>query len=251
MNITNEPKDKYQHLIDKGYTTNQIAEEMKVSWSSIKRRFRELGLRTTHWKPPLNIKKEALEKMVSQNYSTHRMARELGCSQGAIKHWLKKWGMKTNAKWTIDRKNLRLEIESGYKTCSKCHIKKPLTKENFYMRSKGIFHYWCKECNDKISLQKQTERKRKCVEYKGGKCIICGYNKYLGSLDFHHVDPAKKDYNISNLDTYSLEVLQRELDKCLLVCRNCHGEIHGGLVPKETLLKKMVSPPGIGPGSKN
>jgi hypothetical protein len=65
---------------------------------------------------------------------------------------------------------------------------------------------------------------------KGGKCVFCGYNKYIGSLDFHHTNPNEKKYSISDLRTYSFDTLKIELDKCILVCRNCHGELHGGLI---------------------
>lgn len=71
--------------------------------------------------------------------------------------------------------------------------------------------------------------KKECIEYKGGKCYICGYNKYQGSLDFHHINPKDKDFTISG-GTKSFESLKQELDKCILVCRNCHSEIHAGLI---------------------
>jgi hypothetical protein len=70
--------------------------------------------------------------------------------------------------------------------------------------------------------------KRQCIEYKGGKCVICGYNKCPDALDFHHVNPDEKDFNISG-GTKSFESLKPELDKCILVCANCHREIHAGI----------------------
>ena len=71
--------------------------------------------------------------------------------------------------------------------------------------------------------------KKKLVEYKGGKCKCCGYNKYIGNLTFHHLDPMKKDITISGT-TISFEKLKNEVDKCELVCHNCHGEIHAGMI---------------------
>lgn len=75
------------------------------------------------------------------------------------------------------------------------------------------------------------ETKLKCVEYKGGKCILCGYNRCVFSLDFHHLNPEEKEFAISG-NLKSFESLKSELDKCILVCRNCHGEIHAGLHPE-------------------
>lgn len=82
--------------------------------------------------------------------------------------------------------------------------------------------------------------KLKCISYKGGECQICGYKKSIRSLTFHHVHPEEKSFGISG-GTKSFEKLKPELDKCILVCTNCHGEIHDGLIDQEyieSLLKK-------------
>lgn len=68
----------------------------------------------------------------------------------------------------------------------------------------------------------------KMVEYKGGKCEICGYNKCIEALEFHHINPKEKDFSISG-GTKSFNTLKPELDKCILVCANCHREIHSGI----------------------
>ena len=70
--------------------------------------------------------------------------------------------------------------------------------------------------------------KKRLIEYKGGKCQICGYNKCQDALEFHHLDPSKKDYNVSG-GTKSFNTLKSEVDKCILVCANCHREIHCGI----------------------
>jgi len=69
------------------------------------------------------------------------------------------------------------------------------------------------------------------VNYKGGKCQFCGYSKYIGALDFHHIDPKTKKFSLSMDQMYrSWELTLKELDKCVIVCSNCHREIHGGLI---------------------
>lgn len=78
--------------------------------------------------------------------------------------------------------------------------------------------------------QKQTrlKKKRKLVEMKGGGCEICGYCKCMYALQFHHTDPSKKLFNLTYRDISSIkwsEVL-KELDKCQLLCANCHAESH-------------------------
>jgi restriction endonuclease S subunit len=71
--------------------------------------------------------------------------------------------------------------------------------------------------------------KVKLVEYKGGKCQICDYNKSINALQFHHLNPNEKDFTISG-KSLSFERLKNEVDKCVLVCSNCHSEIHEGII---------------------
>jgi 5-methylcytosine-specific restriction endonuclease McrA len=77
-----------------------------------------------------------------------------------------------------------------------------------------------------------AKRRRKvksmAIEYKGGKCQVCGYNKYPGALDLHHV--GDKKFGIADKGyTRSWEKVKTELDKCILVCANCHREIEAGI----------------------
>ena len=73
----------------------------------------------------------------------------------------------------------------------------------------------------------RREVKLECIKYKGGECIRCGYNKCPAALIFHHPDPNEKDFGLSsNGISRSFEKSKSELDKCVLVCSNCHAEIH-------------------------
>ncbi len=72
--------------------------------------------------------------------------------------------------------------------------------------------------------------KQKALDYKGGECICCGYNVHPGVLDFHHVDQSSKEFAIGSKGyTRSWEKVKQELDKCILVCANCHREIELGV----------------------
>ena len=65
------------------------------------------------------------------------------------------------------------------------------------------------------------------VEYKGGKCQQCGYNRCIDALEFHHIDPSKKDFNVSQRGyTRSWKRVVEELEKCIMLCANCHRELH-------------------------
>jgi len=66
--------------------------------------------------------------------------------------------------------------------------------------------------------------KKTLVEYMGGKCCLCGYNRCLNSLDFHHV--KEKNLSIGRNISRQLEDLMEECDLCVLLCKNCHYEVH-------------------------
>ena len=88
----------------------------------------------------------------------------------------------------------------------------------------------CKKCRAEAVQRKREKLKKDAVKYKGGKCQICGYDKCDGALEFHHIDPSQKDFGIASKGyTRSWEKVKEELDKCILVCANCHREIHFGI----------------------
>ena len=68
--------------------------------------------------------------------------------------------------------------------------------------------------------------KVKAVEYKGGRCEKCGYDKNIAAMEFHHKNPLEKDFGIGSGCTMGWIKLKRELDKCSLLCANCHREEH-------------------------
>jgi len=112
------------------------------------------------------------------------------------------------------------------KNCPRCKTEKPLT--DFYnRRSKEGGSVYCKPCTIEQTVERQRKFKEQCVQYKGGKCEKCGYDKYVGALEFHHKDSNQKDFTIANarLTSFS-DKIKKELDKCEILCSNCHRETH-------------------------
>ena len=81
------------------------------------------------------------------------------------------------------------------------------------------------------AVAKQRRKiKTMAIEYKGGRCQVCGYKKYQGALDLHHLNHNDKEFGIGDKGyTRSWEKVKAELDKCVLVCANCHREIEAGV----------------------
>ena len=76
--------------------------------------------------------------------------------------------------------------------------------------------------------ERGLKRKIELINYKGGKCEKCGYDKNIASLQFHHKEPEKKEIklDIRNISSHNMKVLYNEVDKCMLLCANCHAETH-------------------------
>lgn len=78
------------------------------------------------------------------------------------------------------------------------------------------------------AVQKRRKKIRSmAVDYTGGQCENCGYGRCIDALEFHHTDPTKKDFSISEKGyTRSWAVVTKGLDKCIMLCANCHREVH-------------------------
>jgi 5-methylcytosine-specific restriction endonuclease McrA len=97
----------------------------------------------------------------------------------------------------------------------------------------------CKRCVAEAVTRRHQKLRRILVEEAGGRCAVCGYDRCIYNLHFHHVHPAAKAFEMSTAAGKSLTTYRDEAKKCVLVCANCHGEIETGL---------MRSPP---PGTRH
>lgn len=136
-------------------------------------------------------------------------------------------------------------------TCSpfKKHNTKDITKPlSEYSRINGkhqSYSDWSQERKSRMIKNIQNrrfKRKLELVKELGNKCQICGYNKNLAALEFHHINPKEKKFDLSirHIASYSWEKIQQELKKCQLLCSNCHAEYHHPQC-------KLVSPEGLEP----
>ena len=86
-----------------------------------------------------------------------------------------------------------------------------------------------KICGSCRVSKRRRKIKQMAIEYKGERCLICGYDKCVNALSFHHLNESEKEFGISSLGhTRSWERVKKELDKCVLLCSNCHAEVHSG-----------------------
>lgn len=127
---------------------------------------------------------------------------------------------------------LRKEGKS-YKTIAKeLNCKKSLV--SYHCRANGLGGEKTEKLEDEERKSRNYERvkshrqkvKEKAISYKGNHCEKCGYDKCSWAFDFHHLDKNKKDFTLSSCLTLSWDKIKKELDKCIMICANCHRELH-------------------------
>ncbi len=104
------------------------------------------------------------------------------------------------------------------KLCAKEYIRKEVTSSPTY----------CLNC---LRHKHKWAAKALAIDYKGGCCTVCGYCRCSAALEFHHINPEEKELELTTktLSTYSLDTIEQELRKCVLLCANCHRELHAAL----------------------
>jgi hypothetical protein len=102
----------------------------------------------------------------------------------------------------------------------------------FHRYSQGTRgHRWrCKRCVGEAVTRRHQRIKKILVAEAGGCCAVCGYDRCMVNLHFHHVDPREKAFSVSVSTGKALAAYRAEAEKCVLVCANCHGEIEAGLI---------------------
>jgi endogenous inhibitor of DNA gyrase (YacG/DUF329 family) len=123
--------------------------------------------------------------------------------------------------------NVNKNVKSDqFIVCAQCGKSFNPTKQNLKKAK-----FCSTKCKNIFGVEQWRIRtKFKAMDYKGGKCIKCGYDKYSEVLEFHHRDPSQKEFGIGHKGiTRSWENLKKELDKCDLYCANCHRELHANL----------------------
>jgi hypothetical protein len=140
----------------------------------------------------------------------------------------------------LDEEFFKICLEE-IKECTKCKVEKDVNK--FYFKDKLQIRRtsWCSDCMNASVKIAHNNRKSEFVEYKGGCCQICSYNKCNAALDFHHINPNEKELKFDKISSWAFERARPELDKCVLLCSNCHREVHNGVHDHIDLNKLNVS----------
>ena len=167
--------------------------------------------------PRGGIDRAALEDMVARGLSMRRMARELGVSLATLRHWMARHGLRSVA-YVRSTGSGPPKPRTLARVCQRHGI------TTFTLHNSG--GYRCKRCNSDAVSARRRKVKRTLVDEAGGRCSVCGYNRCVAALEFHHLDPSQKAFALSRQGvTRAIAEARTEASKCVLLCANCHAEV--------------------------
>jgi hypothetical protein len=166
------------------------------------------------------IAREELRALVVGGATVVEMAESLDRSTSTIRYWLRRYELRT-----VNPRGPRKRRGRGSRFATFECQRHGVTE--FILEGRG--YYRCKRCRAVAVAKRRRTVKRQLVEEAGGACALCGYRRWIGALQFHHVDPRRKKFHIGQHSySRSLARSRAEARKCVLLCANCHSEVEGG-----------------------
>jgi transposase/5-methylcytosine-specific restriction endonuclease McrA len=228
-------KQPLELLLGEGLSVERIAKRFGKDPSTVSYWMNKHGLVSPYREKHAakgGIERERLEGLVNAGMTIAEIATEVGLSKGTARHWLRRYGLRTQNGRGRRRhggapaaRAVRAARAAGQLT-----VVMPCARHGeteFVLEDRG--YYRCKRCRVDAVVRHRRKIKARLVEEAGGRCCVCGYDRYVGALQFHHVDPDDKLYEVSQYGvTLSVEAARAEATKCVLLCANCHAEVETG-----------------------
>lgn len=165
-----------------------------------------------------SIDRAVLEELVARDLTIRAMAAELDRSPTTVRHWLGRYGLTTSER-----------ARSAHGRYAKRRVDRCTDhgEGHFIVHRDGSAS--CARCKAEAVSRWRRRAKRALVAEAGGACVLCGYDRCMAALEFHHRDPATKRFALGGRGlARSMDVLRAEASKCVLLCSNCHAEVEAG-----------------------
>jgi len=216
-----------EDCLAKGMSLEAIGERAGKHPSTVSHWLKKYGLEacgSARHAPNGNVDGERLRALVEQGISIRGIGEELGVGYSTIRYWLKRLDLETER--SVRRKVGEAAREAGFRKAYLRCSKHGHTV--FFERPDGGFR--CAKCNTAAVSERRRQVKRQLVEEAGGKCRLCGFDEHPAALQFHHRDPATKEFHLSHGGmTRGIGRMRAEARKCVLLCANCHALVEAGV----------------------
>jgi transposase len=216
-------RDRLARWLDEGLSLREIGSHAGMHPGTVGYWVQRHGLAANgraRYSPKGGLERDALQRAVDAGMTQRELAVEFACSTSTIRYWLERHGLRTAGR----RSAVRLEANGD--AIGKC-ITHGATA--FVLEKRG--YYRCRRCRSEGVAARRRRVKEILVAEAGGCCRVCGYDRYPGALQFHHLHRGDKTFMLSRQGvTRSIAEAREEARKCILLCSNCHAEVEAGLV---------------------
>ncbi len=172
------------------------------------------------------IERARLEGLVEAGATIAEIAADVEMSKATVRYWLRRYGLRTE-----NSRGPRAEVARSAKAAGMLVTTLSCRHHGvteFFLEGRG--YYRCVKCRSDAVSRRRRKIKEILVREAGGSCAICGYDRCLGALAFHHLDPRQKRLEVNAKGvSLALDTLRREAAKCVLLCANCHAEVERGV----------------------
>jgi transposase-like protein len=181
--------------------------------------------------PRGGLSREKLEAAIERGATQQEIADEFGCNLSTARRWLARYGLKTKHQGgrppAASPRDVEAALANGSRTVIGQCPRHGSTQ--FAIHKSGRLR--CKRCASDAVARRRRRVKETLVAEAGGSCLICGYNRCIQALGFHHRDPQRKEFGIALRGvTRAIDAVRDEAKKCVLLCANCHAEVEAGVV---------------------
>jgi transposase len=223
-------KASLEFLLAQGISIQRIAKRFGKDPSTVSYWMKKHGLvspyRDKHAAKG-GLEKDQLEVLLTAGMTIAEIAQEVGRSKATVRHWMHRYELESRNGRGRRSKEARREAKAAGLVAIRMTC--PWHGETeFILEGRG--YYRCKRCRSERVAKRRRDIKEILVRDAGGRCTLCGYDRWVGALQFHHLNPADKRFNIAFGGMgRSLKSAQDEARKCVLLCANCHAEVEAGL----------------------
>jgi hypothetical protein len=232
-----------EQLLGQGLSLDAMAEKVGRSPSTVAYWLRRHGLRANgseRFKARPTVDVDRLRALVGAGLSVPQIAEAVERTPGVVRRALAKHGLQTRQ--TLNRAAARRALARGERVTELVCLHHGLVSH--VLEGRGT--YRCIRCRGERVSEHRRRIKRTLIAEAGGACVLCGYNRCEAALQFHHLDPERKDFHLSLRGvTRSWEELRREAAKCVLLCATCHAEVESGYSTVTKTPRGGLEPPNL------
>jgi len=220
-------REELERYLADGLSLERIGELVGRDGSTVGYWVRKLGLTAAHAEraaPRGGIARDELERLLARGMSMRQIAEELGLSLSTVRHWMRKYGL-------TSLRSRRLTETATARAGDRAPLRLKCARHGHTEYRWFGSGYRCVRCGSEAVARRRRRVKQILIDEAGGKCCLCGYDRFPGALHFHHLNRSTKAFHLSlGGATRSIARARAEAAKCILLCANCHAEVEGAIV---------------------